>query len=442
MNIRDAVSLVIVCENEVFTIKRQNFLRSFPGYTAFPGGKIDQTDFEFNSKGKYGDIEAQHLGALVREGEEELGINFLTDLRVKSIDYMATALSPEFNPNRFNTFFYRIELCEKVKFTLDKGEFQEGMWLNPLEVINQWNLGLRLCVPPVRMIFEELAKNIDVKKVIFPKRYDLNFEVPHVEIISGLWQVMPLSDTVPPADRTNSFILGDDLVVMIDPSPKDKSELEKFLNTILQKKISKIFLTHHHGDHHRNLNLLLDKLKLPVVMSQDTYERISRLNGRDYFQGAQIEIAKHNDCLTLWKGKKVFCHHVPGHDEGHMALAPESLEWCIVGDLFQGIGTVVVGGEEGDMQKYFNTLQYIIDLQPGCVIPSHGIALGGVNIIEKTLAHRKLREEQILEMHQEGLSKQEMLERIYFDIPIKLHKYAMANINSHYVKLVKDGKIL
>ena len=40
----EAVTAILVCEEEVFVIKRQPHLRAFPGYHAFPGGKIDAED--------------------------------------------------------------------------------------------------------------------------------------------------------------------------------------------------------------------------------------------------------------------------------------------------------------------------------------------------------------------------------------------------------------
>lgn len=441
MKIRDAVSLVFVCSGNVFTIKRQNYLRSFPGYTAFPGGKIDECDQSSNYPQRFTAIDPVHWCAMVREAQEELSIDLSVDERILKITYLAEATSPAFNPYRFKTHFYRIEVKELVSFEIDHGEFAEGLWLSPQQVLDEWFDGKRLCVPPVRQVFETLASTTEITPITFAPRYNDEREVPHVETIHGLWQVMPLSDTVPPADRTNCFIFGEGPKIMVDPAPKDDNELKKFLNTCRQENIGLIFLTHHHSDHHRNLSTLLEKLKLPVALSQDSHTRILKAKGEDYFRGAEIRFISHGEAITKWLGRQVLCHHIPGHDEGHFGLAPESLEWFIVGDLFQGVGTVVIGGAEGNMGKYFKTLEYVINLSPGCVIPSHGIALGGTHILEKTLEHRRLREKQIFEMVQEGLTLEDMLKRIYFNIPEVLFKYARANIQSHLDKLHQDGMI-
>jgi len=89
------------------------------------------------------------------------------------------------------------------------------------------------------------------------------------------------------------------------------------------------------------------------------------------------------------------------------------------------------------MTKYFHTLQKVIELNPNCVIPSHGIALGGTEILKKTLEHRKFREDQIKKMMDKGMDIEQMLAAIYFDIPEKILKYARANIVSHVDKIKK-----
>ncbi|MBY0414426.1 MAG: hypothetical protein K2Q18_09680, partial [Bdellovibrionales bacterium] len=43
---RESVSAVFTTLEQVFFIKRQNYLQVFPGYHATPGGKVDQTDSE------------------------------------------------------------------------------------------------------------------------------------------------------------------------------------------------------------------------------------------------------------------------------------------------------------------------------------------------------------------------------------------------------------
>jgi len=271
--------------------------------------------------------------------------------------------------------------------------------------------------------------------------YDSEHFVPYIESLKGVRQLMPLSNTLPPANRTNAFLIGDtDPKILIDPSPKDEVEYQKLKNTLNLFGVHQIFLTHHHPDHHQYSTHLAREYKVPMMMSEDTFKRLTKINS-DYFEGIEIKLLKEGDLLTDWCGRKVKIIEVPGHDAGQLAVAPEDMSWFLAGDLFQGIGTVVIGDDEGDMAKYFATLEKVILLNPKVVFPSHGIGLGGVSIIEKTLEHRKMREQEILVLHQQGKTPEQMLEVIYAQVDKRLWPYARKNIDKHLEKLHRENKI-
>jgi len=175
-------------------------------------------------------------------------------------------------------------------------------------------------------------------------------------------------------------------------------------------------------------------------MSQDTFDRLSRkIPG--YFDQVKVIIVKEGDVVTTWLNHDVVVYEVPGHDRGQIALASRDMSWFIAGDLFQGVGTVVIGDDEGDMAEYFRTLEKVITLNPRVVFPSHGIGLGGVNILQNTLDHRRTRENQILTMHKQGMSEDQMLEEIYKGVDKRLWPYARKNIDKHLIKLKAENKV-
>jgi endoribonuclease LACTB2 len=147
------------------------------------------------------------------------------------------------------------------------------------------------------------------------------------------------------------------------------------------------------------------------------------------------------DVLTRWQGEPVRLLAVPGHDEGQLAPMPESRAWCIVGDLMQGVGTVVIAPPEGDMRKYFATLRRIIDLDPQVIIPSHGLALGGTHYLQQALAHREQREREVHARHEAGMGEDQMLAEIYRGVDPRLLPLARLNIRSHLAKLREEGAI-
>ena len=129
---------------------------------------------------------------------------------------------------------------------------------------------------------------------------------------------------------------------------------------------------------------------------------------------------------------------VPGHDAGHLAILPEGREWMIVGDLYQGVGTVVIARPEGNMRDYLASLEKVLALAPAATVPSHGIALPGTLQIERTLAHRRERERAIEALRQQGLDADAIVARLYQAVPKALWGLARMNVEAHLEKLALD----
>ncbi|MCE3013522.1 MAG: MBL fold metallo-hydrolase [Proteobacteria bacterium] len=438
-SILDAVSIVLVCKDEIFPIKRQNFLRAFPGYWAFPGGKVDEVDAD--SKDTHpliNNIPPKLWGAIRREAQEELGVDLYDLLNTGTITDLKSigmALTPDFNPYRFRTYFYGIHLKEKPSFTVDTNEAEIAQWMKPEDFIAKYQAGEMLVVPPVLRVVKLLAQNPFCSQEKLDLEYDPSLEVPMIETICGVRQYMPLSHTLPPANRTNALVIGD---LVIDPSPKDENELEKLLYSIRDEELKAVFLTHHHVDHHQFAPDLARKRNLPIYLSADTQMRIEAQRP-DYFSRLTLLRAQDTQVVTKWLGQDVRVVEVPGHDKGQLALMPQSRSWFLAGDLFQGVGTVVIGGSEGDMAEYLKTLERVINLSPEAVIPSHGIALGGVTILERTLTHRKMREAQIIDLLKGQKNEDEILVILYSDVDQRLLKYARENIRSHILKIKREN---
>lgn len=420
---KQAVSAVFTCGTKVFAIKRQNHLAVFPGYTAFPGGKVDQ--------GETLEI------ALKREVREELGVD-LDGLKVIEKIFLGIATTPPFNPYRFETHFYRFDLENEASFNLDLGEVETGEWIDCGELLARYERAEIMAVPPTISLIRALAANQATKELELDLVYDPDFEVPMIESICGVRQLLPLSYTFPPANRTNAFILGDDERILVDPSPKDEAELAKFLKVAEKVGFHKIFLTHHHPDHHEFAPAIARVRGLPILISSDSHQRILAKWGPDYFEGCRVQYVNEGDVLCKSQGVDVMAFNVPGHDEGQIALAPKTFNWVLVSDLIQTVGTVVVGGAEGDMAKYFNSLERVIAKNPKFVIPSHGIAVGGTYKLEMTLKHRRDREVQIKNLLDQGKDFDTIVGTVYAQLDQGLLPYARLTVESHIAKIKNE----
>lgn len=442
---RESVSAVFTTPEQIFFIKRQNYLSVFPGYYATPGGKVDQTDsidaLPYDIFPAH--IKPQILHALIREVKEELNYDLIEGINngeILRIDDIGIAITPEFNPYRFKNYYIKITMKTPKEFALDPNEVEFGEWNTPKNLLDRYHAGKMLAVPPAVILLKTFEKNLEHHTPIeMTLPHDPETEVAMIESIYGVRQFLPLSHTFPPANRTNAFIIGDDDQVkyLIDPSPIDEVELEKFIKSISKIGFDKILITHHHPDHYEFSRDIALRFKVPMEMSQFTYTII----GAEYFKGIEVTIRSEGDIITKSLGHDVRVYEVPGHDEGQLALAPENMSWFLVGDLIQTIGTVVIGGPEGDMKKYFHSLERVISLNPQNLIPSHGIIIGGTNKLVQTLKHRQEREEQIIELLKMGRSLKEILDVIYVGLKPELLPYALKTIEAHITKIHNEGSL-
>jgi ribonuclease/clavin/mitogillin len=441
VKITEAVSAVFLLrENQeqlVFMIKNPGSLKNFPGYHAFPWGKI-------NKKNK----NPQPMAALNQVVNEVLEFDLEVAVQsgqVKSIKPMGTAVTMEFNPIRFCHTFYSIELTGKPEFSVNANAAVESGWKTTGQYLQLFQQGQMLALPSTISILKIMQNDLTNEgKKTFEFSYDNDNEVPWFQPLAGVYQLIPISFTFPPdyVHRTNCFVFGDsnERLVLVDPSPKDDREYEKLVNTLKKFGFSytDIFLTHHHGDHHNKAPRLAREFSLPITMSQDTHQRILKQKGEKYFAGIEIKFAKESDILTRWQGKNVKVYEIPGHDEGQLALAPETMEWFIVGDLVQSTSTVVISEKEGDMSKYYQSLERVIQLDPNVLLPSHGIPMGTSYLLVDTLKHRRYREQQILNLYKKGKTPEQMVKIIYRGVDRRLWPLALENIKSHLKKLEKE----
>jgi glyoxylase-like metal-dependent hydrolase (beta-lactamase superfamily II) len=375
---------------------------------------------------------------------EELDYDLLDALRrgeARDLRSLATALTPPLMPVRFDTRFYRVELSARPEFRLDSSELLDHGWATPAEWLRRYRSGELLIGAPTRLVLETLATDPQAASVDMapqPDRSRLKF----IESIHGVRQFMVRSSTLPPAAHTNCYLIGDEGAprLLVDPSPNSREELERLCAAAQTLGFDEVFLSHHHPDHRQFADEIARRYRVPLAMSADTRARIAALQP-GFFREVQTRLYREGDVATRWLGRSVRVLEVPGHDEGQLALMPEDRSWCIVGDLIQGVGTVVIAAPEGDMRKYFATLERIIDLAPRAIFPSHGGALGGVHYLQQVLNHRRLREAQIKALYLDGKALAEILAEVYRGVDAFLLPLARMNVESHLAKLRAENQI-
>jgi ribonuclease/clavin/mitogillin len=414
-----SVSVVLQHQDSIIMSKRRFDLKAFPGYDAFVGGRVEKTD-------------ANSQAAAFREVQEELGIDLQEQGLVDSITSLGVFHTPKGFTRRFRNETLWIKLTAMPEITVDTNELIDAGWYKLTELMQKFKAGELLVVPAVKVIFQALAQNQDPQIAINDLAKKLEDDFYPIDFVDELYMICVPSNTIPPAEHTNCFFMDD---LLVDPSPKDADTCNKLLKYLENFNIQRIMLTHHHPDHRQFASHIARSLAVPMLMSDFCHKEIIKEEGVQYFENVQVKIIEDQDTLCHWKGEAVQAIHVPGHDEGQMALMPVSKKWMIVGDLIQGIGTVVIAAPEGDMAKYFSSLERCLELDPKVIIPSHGEALGSTHYLSVTLEHRKLREEQVAKAKSEGKTIEEMLDLIYPKLDERLKPLAVENIKSHLRKI-------
>ena len=141
-----------------FLFEGKNFLNVFPGYTSFPGGKVDKTDVECSVNLKTFDKNEKLLKTLERELHEELQIDLSELVKegvVTKIERLAKAITPEFNPVRFENHYFLISINKKIDFTPLEDEIKEHFWLKPSDFLNDYLQDNHLVVPPMITLNEK-----------------------------------------------------------------------------------------------------------------------------------------------------------------------------------------------------------------------------------------------------------------------------------------------
>jgi glyoxylase-like metal-dependent hydrolase (beta-lactamase superfamily II)/8-oxo-dGTP pyrophosphatase MutT (NUDIX family) len=438
-----AVTAALMHQGEIYLVRRQIHLTAFPGYFAFPGGKVDAEDHEGAAPpASLAGQPPELMRALARELQEEIGFDVAAagDV-VSAVQSIGQILTPPGPPMRFDTHFFRVELRQRPDFILDLSESESGAWATPADWLARYHRGEFLLAPPTLMTLQALADDPLANAISGFLKLDER-SMMCIQSMHGMRQFFVRSNTLPPAMHTNCFLIGDEDAprLLVDPSPNSREELERLLAAAGEFGYSEVFLTHHHPDHCQFADEIARRAGVPVGMSADTEARL-RAKHPGFFKDIEVRIHAEGDTPTRWLGQPVRVYAVPGHDEGQLALMPDNRAWCIVGDLIQGVGTVVIAPPEGNMRKYFASLRRIIELKPNAIYPSHGIGLGSTHYLEAALRHREQREAVIHGLFGAGRSEDQILAEVYKDVDPRLLPFARINIQSHLEKLREDGAI-
>jgi len=224
---------------------------------------------------------------------------------------------------------------------------------------------------------------------------------------------------------TNSWILGIDGLVIVDPGPLDESHL---LDVAMHGSIEHIFLTHGHGDHSDGAQRLHELTGAPV----------SAWDERHVSHGEKL-----TDSMTLQvAGLDIEILHAPGHtmDSVCFVVTSGSESVVLTGDTILGEGSAVIAHPEGRVDHYLRTLERLAQLNELVVLPGHGPMVGPSHrVAQQYLDHRHERIAQVRAAVARGATTPErVLEAVYSDVHDSLRGAALLSAQAHLMFVLED----
>lgn len=456
---------------EVLLGLRSETMAAFPGYWAFPGGGLSRVDTaaveQLGIKGE----EARAMACILREMSEELGlapskaglVSLPLDARIEIVEdkskYLPLALkglfpyetsairvlshriTPPFGPIQFDNAFmhFHAGTLEHVPdIDLEpQTEFTEILWATPREILAQWALHKIKVAPPVVTLLMEIERTLERKgRNMIEAARDISERLPSRRSIlfaHGVEVVPVKTATLPPADHTNCYLVGDPDgdFILVDPASHLREGMEDMAKAVDRHKgeLVAMMFTHSHGDHVGDIGLLREAFDVPIWGSEYTAQTVNC--DRILDDGEILKLGEQSWQVLI----------TPGHHPGHICLLGEA--GLIAGDMVAGIGTILIPPQTGDMNQYLEQLERLKALKPNLLFPSHGpvIALPERKINDY-IRHRKARHQAVYDAVDEGITTlPQIAQHAYADTPNAHPGLAQDQTLSHLLSHQRAGTL-
>jgi glyoxylase-like metal-dependent hydrolase (beta-lactamase superfamily II) len=251
---------------------------------------------------------------------------------------------------------------------------------------------------------------------------------------------------------TNSYLIGDPPLAVLDPGPDDPSHLSLLHEAVPHPCF--IFVTHTHRDHSSGACALAAATGAPIVglppprdgrQDETCIPDVRPANDEVFTLRAirGVDAAAEKGGPAASRSIRLRAIHTPGHASNHVCFLLEESLLLFSGDhVLEGV-TPVILPPDGDMAVYIESLQRLKTYGPRAIAPGHGAVLTNpIENIDHVIAHRNKREAKVLTVlkaHGRG-SLDELLPEVYSDVRPELLRIARLSLEAHLIKLVREGR--
>lgn len=229
---------------------------------------------------------------------------------------------------------------------------------------------------------------------------------------------------------TNTYLVGIDEIVVIDPGPADDAHLDAIAGCG-GDRIRWIAVTHTHEDHAPGVAGLKERTGAEVLAfgARDGLKPDRRIG-----DGYSIEATEF----------RLTAVHTPGHASNHLCFLLEEERMLFSGDHIMQGSTVVIRPPDGDMAQYLDSLARVRKLRLKSIAPGHGLLITDpFDYIDWYIAHRHEREQKVLEaLREAGTAKiDDLVPVVYADVDDERQKIARSSLHAHLLKLAAEGQV-
>ena len=234
---------------------------------------------------------------------------------------------------------------------------------------------------------------------------------------------------------TNTYLLGDEEVAVLDPGPLIDSHVDALL-AAGAGKIRWIVATHTHPDHSPAWLPLQEATGATVI---------GAVPWDDMFQDDSFspDIEVKHDYLLDAPEFNLRAVHTPGHVGNHYCFLLENDGMLFTGDHIMSGSTVVIVPPSGDMKLYIESLELLREYPLRSMAPGHGEVIDDPNAtVDWLIAHRLKREQKVVDgLEQLGTAGLDSLVQVvYDDVDPSIHHMAKLSLTAHLIKLEQEHR--
>ena len=241
---------------------------------------------------------------------------------------------------------------------------------------------------------------------------------------------------------TQTYVIGDDEVAVVDPGPDLPEHLDALERAIAGRPVAAIMCTHTHRDHSPAARPLAEQTGASIVgcapLALETVgPRADASFDGDY---APVQVLVDDDAILVG-GEPVTAVATPGHTSNHLCFSYRGALFS--GDHVMGWSTTVVVPPDGDMAAYMRSLDKLRKRDDRIYYPAHGPAVTNPQQYARhLLGHRMQREKQILKLiGDQARDVPDIVASAYPGLDPRLTVAAGGSVLAHLIDLERRGLV-